>query len=168
MADTDETNSTIIYSGTKVSHLSAYPNSTLSPDDLFLISKKDDDGKAKHLVINADNIEDFLKMMNKLLPLDNVAQAKLKISDGSSPVRSIGLLIMRMDPERPLFSLGISIEIAGRKSKKAVNSTIFIAACRTLEELREYVKSDAFSVQIDKNISKQVEDSFSGQVNNLW
>ena len=31
--------STIIYSGTKVSQLSAYPDNVLNPDDLFLISK---------------------------------------------------------------------------------------------------------------------------------
>ena len=30
--------STIIYSGTKVSQLSAYPGSVLNPDDLFLMS----------------------------------------------------------------------------------------------------------------------------------
>ena len=41
----DETKSSIIYSGTKVSQLSVYPSSVLSPDDLFLISKKDADGK---------------------------------------------------------------------------------------------------------------------------
>ena len=101
--------------------------------------------------------------MNKLLPFDNVVQAKLKIVDDASPVKSLGLSIMRMEPELPLFSLGISIEIAGSKDNKAVNSTTFISACRTIEELREYVKSDAFSLQIKEIFEKQIEDSFSSQ-----
>lgn len=107
--------------------------------------------------------EEFVKAMNMLLPFDNVAQAKLKIVNNTSPIKSIGLSIMRMEPESPLFSLGISIEIAGSEVNKDVNSTIFISACRTLEELRDYVKSDAFSVQVKENFEKQIEDSFSVQ-----
>ena len=107
--------------------------------------------------------EDFIKVVNELLPFDNVAQAKLKIVDDASPVKSLGLSIMRMDPETPLFSLGISIDLLGGEENKAVNSTIFISACRTLEELREYVKSDAFSMQVKEYFDKQIEKSFSGQ-----
>ena len=107
--------------------------------------------------------EEFVKAMSELLPFDNVAQAKLKIVDDASPVKSIGLAIMRMEPESPLFSLGISIEIAGSAENEAVNSTIFISACRTVEELREYIKSDAFSMQVKENFEKQIEDSFSVQ-----
>lgn len=107
--------------------------------------------------------EDFIKTVNELLPFDNVAQAKLKIIDDASPVKSLGLSIMRMEPESPLFSLGISIELAGDEDNKAVNSTIFISACRTLEELRAFVKTDAFSIQVKENFEKQIEESFSDQ-----
>lgn len=105
--------------------------------------------------------EDFVKMVNELLPFDKVAQAKLRIVDDASPVKSIGLSIMRMEQESPLFSLGISIEIAGSEENKPVNSTIFISACRTLEELREFVKTDAFSMQVKEHFEKQIEESFS-------
>ena len=107
--------------------------------------------------------KDFIKAVNKLLPFDNVAQAKLKIVDDDSPVKSLGLSIMRMEPESPLFSLGISLELVGGEENKAVNTTIFISACRTLEELREFVKTDAFSMQVKENFEKQIEESFSGQ-----
>lgn len=107
--------------------------------------------------------EEFEKTMNELLPFDNVAQAKLKIVDDVSPVKSLGLSIMRMEPESPLFSLGISIELAGGEDNTAVNSTIFISACRTLEELREFVKTDAFSMLVKENFEKQIEKSFSSQ-----
>ncbi len=107
--------------------------------------------------------EDYINAVNGLLPFDNVAQAKLKIVDDASPVKSLGLSIMRMDPEVPLFSLGISIELRGGEENKAVNSTIFISACRTLEELREFVKTDAFSMLVKENFEKQIEKSFSSQ-----
>lgn len=107
--------------------------------------------------------EDFIKTVNELLPFDNVAQAKLRIIDNASPVKSLGLSIMRMEPESPIFSLGISIELAGDEDNKAVNSTIFISACRTLEELRAFVKTDAFSIQVKKNFEKQIEEIFSDQ-----
>ena len=107
--------------------------------------------------------EDFIKTVNELLPFDNVAQAKLRIIDNASPVKSLGLSIMRMEPELPIFSLGISIELAGDEDNKAVNSTIFISACRTLEELRAFVNTDAFSIQVKKNFEKQIEEIFSDQ-----
>ena len=107
--------------------------------------------------------EEFLKTVSELLPFDNVAQAKLKIVDDASPVKSLGLSIMRMEPESPLFSLGISIELVDGEENKAVNTTIFISACRTLEELRGFVKTDAFSMQVKENFEKQIEESFSDQ-----
>ena len=107
--------------------------------------------------------EDFIKAVNELLPFDNVAQAKLKIVDDASPVKSLGLSIMRMEPESPLFSLGISIELVDGEENKAVNTTIFISACRTLEELRGFVKTDAFSMQVKEYFEKQIEESFSSQ-----
>jgi hypothetical protein len=111
--------------------------------------------------------EDFIKAVNELLPFDNVAQAKLKIVDDASPVKSLGLSIMRMDPEAPLFSLGISIDLLGGEENKAVNSTIFISACRTLEELKELVKTDVFSMQVKEFFDIQIEESFSGQDKDL-
>ena len=107
--------------------------------------------------------EEFLKTVSELLPFDNVAQAKLKIVDDASPVKSLGLSIMRMEPESPLFSLGISIELVDGEENKAVNTTIFISACRTLEELRGFVKTDAFSMQVKEYFEKQIEESFSSQ-----
>ena len=89
---------------------------------------------------------EFEKAMNELLPFDN-----------------LGLSIMRMEPESPLFSLGISIELVDGEENKAVNTTIFISACRTQEELREFVKTDAFSMQVKENFEKQIEESFSSQ-----
>ena len=107
--------------------------------------------------------EEFLKTVSELLPFDNVAQAKLKIVDDASPVKSLGLSIMRMEPESPLFSLGISIELVDGEENKAVNTTIFISACRTLEELRGFVKTDAFSMLVKEYFEKQIEESFSSQ-----
>ena len=120
------------------------------------------EGEYKEFVAMCLEKEDFVKAMNNLLPFDNVLQAKLKIVDNTSPVKSVSLCIMRMEPESPIFSLGICIEIAGSEDNNAINSTIFISACRTLEELKEYVKSEPFSMQVKENFEKQIEESFSG------
>ena len=114
-------------------------------------------------VIRCLDDEEFVKAMYELFPFNNVVQAKLKIVDDASPVKSMGLSIMRMELDPPLFSLGISIKIADSEVNKAINSTIFIAACRTLEELRKYVKSDDFSEQVKDNFEKQIEERFSVQ-----
>ena len=52
----DETKSSIIYSGTKVSHLSSYPGHILDPNDLFLVSKKNLDGKYTSYKIDYRNM----------------------------------------------------------------------------------------------------------------
>ena len=104
--------------------------------------------------------EDFVETMNALLPFDNFVQSKLQIEDDTSMVRSIGVSIMRMEFERPLFSLGINIEIAESKGNKAINSTILISACRTLEELREYTRTDDFIRHVKENFEKQIDSSF--------
>jgi len=107
--------------------------------------------------------EDFIRAMNVLLPFDKVARMKLKMTNDDSPVEFIGLSVMRMDFQPSLFMFGISIDIIEGANNKAINSTIIISACKTLEQLREYVKSDRFSRQVMENFSKQIELSFSRQ-----
>ena len=111
------------------------------------------------VTICLDN-EDFVKRMKVLLPFDNVIQAWLKIYD-TSPVQKLGVSIMRMDFLPSIFSLGVSIDMIANKINKAINSTIFITAGKTLEELREYAKSENFSVQIKEGFEKQINISFS-------
>ena len=107
----------------------------------------------------------FVDAVNDLLPFDKCVQSKMKMEDDASIVKSMGLSIMRMELDPPLFSLGVSIEIVGSEGYEATNSTIFITACRTIEDLRDSVKSDAFSLQVRNNLEKQI-DSLYFSMNN--
>ena len=102
--------------------------------------------------------DDFVDAMNDLLPFDKCLLSKMNIEDDASIVKSMGLSIMRMEPESPLFSLGISIEIAGDAENKAVTSTIFMFACRTLEDLRKAVKCENFEMKVWENLGMLIDE----------
>ena len=101
--------------------------------------------------------DDFVDAMNNLLPFDKCVQSKMKRADDCAILKSLGLSVMRMEIDPPLFSLGVSMEIAGSKGNEATNSTIFIAACRTIEELRVYVRTEDFVKQTIENLGIQIE-----------
>ena len=88
--------------------------------------------------------EEFINCVNALLPFDKFAQAKLRIVNDASRVKSLGISIMRVEPEPALFSLGINIEIAEREHCCSQNQIVFVSACQSLDDLRRYVKSDDF------------------------
>lgn len=128
--------------------------------------------QAKHIISNQikeyiefvshclDN-DDFVDAMNELLPFDNCVQSKMKVADDTSVVKSMGLSIMRMEIDPPLFSLGVSIEIADRGGNGTTNSTTFMVACKTIEELREYVQTDEFVGLAQMNFEKQINECFA-------
>ena len=95
--------------------------------------------------------------MNNLLPFDKCVQSKMKIEDEATVLKSLGLSVMQMELDPPRFSLGVSMEFEGSKENEATNSTVFIAACRTIEELRSYVRTEDFVKQTIENFEKQIE-----------
>ena len=105
--------------------------------------------------------DDFVDAMNELLPFDNCVQSRMKVADDTSVVKSMGLSIMRMEIDPPLFSLGVSIEIADRGGNGTTNSTTFMVACKTIEELREYVQTDEFVGLAQVNFEKQINECFA-------
>ena len=104
--------------------------------------------------------EEYVNAINALLPFDHFLQIKEKNLYDNSLVESMGLSIMRMDFEPSVFSLGACLEIAESKYNKAINTTIFVSAGKTLEEIKEYVKTENFAKQVRKNFEKQVDMSF--------
>ena len=105
--------------------------------------------------------DDFVDAMYNLLPFYKCVQSKMKFEDDLSIVNSIGLSVMRMEIAPPLFSLGVSMEIEGSKDNEATNSTVFIAACRTIEELRAYVRTEDFVKQSKDSIDKQIDNLYN-------
>lgn len=107
-------------------------------------------------VVRCLDSDDFVDAMNVLLPFDKCVQSKMKMEEASI-VKSMGLSLMRMEIDPPLFSLGVNVEIAGRDGNEATNSTIFIAACKTIEELRAFVQTEDFVRQTIENLEKQID-----------
>ena len=105
--------------------------------------------------------DDFVDAMNNLLPFDKCLQSKMKIEDEATILKSLGLSVMRMELDPPRFSLGVSMEFEGSKENEATNSTVFIAACRTIEELRAYVRTEDFVKQSKDNIDKQIDNLYN-------
>ena len=107
-------------------------------------------------VVRCLDSDDFVDAMNVLLPFDKCVQSKMKMEEASI-VKSMGLSLMRMEIDPTLFSLGVNVEIAGREGNEATNSTIFIAACKTIEELRAFVQTEDFVRQTIENLEKQID-----------
>ena len=108
-------------------------------------------------VVRCLNDDDFVDAMYNLLPFDKCVQSKMKREDEGAILKSLGLSVMRMEIDPPLFSLGVSMEIVGSKGNEATNSTIFISACRTIEELRAYVRTEDFVDQTKESFEKQID-----------
>lgn len=104
--------------------------------------------------------EEFVKSTTALLPFDNFADARLRFMDDSSRVKSMGLSLMKNELEPARYSLGVSIELAGDDGKENNETTAFIIAGRTLDELRDFVGSDQFAKDAKLQLEQQVEGYF--------
>lgn len=106
------------------------------------------------------NDEEFIKSATALLPFDSFADARLRFMDDSSRVKSMGLSLMKNELEPARYSLGVSIELAGDDGKENNETTAFIIAGRTLDELRDFVGSDQFAKDAKLQLEQQVEGYF--------
>lgn len=95
-----------------------------------------------------------------LLPFDNVISARLSFVDDASQVKSMGFSVMRMELTPATYSLGISIEISEGEYNTSASPTIFLTAFQPLEQLREYVKGQKFSLQVTEVFDSQIDNSF--------
>lgn len=103
---------------------------------------------------------EFVKSATALLPFDNFADARLRFMDASSRVKSMGLSLMKNELEPAKYSLGVSIELVGDNGKGNIDTTAFILAGRTLDELKEFVGSDLFAKEVKKEFENVIEDLF--------
>lgn len=103
---------------------------------------------------------EFVKSATALLPFDNFADARLRFMDGSSRVKSMGLSLMKNELEPAKYSLGVSIELAGDDRKENIETTAFIIAGRTFDELKEFVGSDQFAKDARQQFEQLIEGHF--------
>ena len=104
--------------------------------------------------------ENVVNAANALLPFDNVISFRLRFVNENSLVKSMGFSLLRMEIVPAIFSLGISIELRGGGYNQQLYSTVFIKACQTLEQLKEYVKSKVFSSHVTDSFDAEVDKSF--------
>ena len=105
--------------------------------------------------------EEYVNAINTLLPFDNCVEIKEKNKYDQSLVNSMGLIIKRTGLEPSVFSLGVSLDIAKGRYNQAINTTVFVSAGKTLEEIKDFVKTEDFAKQVRENFEKLVDKSFS-------
>lgn len=87
---------------------------------------------------------EFLKCVRGLLPFDGMANASMNVVPEKQAVKKMGVLIMRMDLNPSLFSLAVTITIDRKDSEELQDVSVFLTACKTIEELQKYVNGDDF------------------------
>lgn len=90
---------------------------------------------------------EFLECARRLLPFDGMAHVSIDFVSEKTDVRKMGLAVMRMDMEPSVFSLAVTMTV-GNGSGKCDDTIVFMAACKTIEELQNYVGEDVFHRQV--------------------
>ncbi|MGM9820107.1 MAG: hypothetical protein ACI3Z9_04785 [Candidatus Onthomorpha sp.] len=103
--------------------------------------------------------EEFLERVMELLPFDGVVSASMNVIPAEQVVRKMGLMVMRMDVEPSLFSLAVTITIDRGKNEKQQDISVFLTACKSIEELQEYVNGEKFrDIVIENCVNKIICD----------
>lgn len=105
--------------------------------------------------------EEFIKGINALLPLGKFTQIRQRNAYDHSLVDNMGIVIERMEEDSSAISLCVSIELTEGRFNQALNATIPVSTCRTIEELKSYVKTVDFAKRVRQIFEEQVEISFS-------
>ena len=98
--------------------------------------------------------EEFLKCVNGLLPFGGVAHALMNVVPARQAIKKMGVIVMRMDMEPPLFSLAVSMTI-GKDDEGLQDYSVFLTACKTIEELQEYINKEAFRDDLMTHFNKE-------------
>lgn len=112
----------------------------------------DNVGKFVDFVNQVIHDEEFLRCVEELLPFDGAAHASMNIIPEKQLIKKMGVMIVRMDLEPSLFSLAVTITIdKGGEGLQGVS--IFLTACKTIEELQAYVSGDQFREEVIEQCS---------------
>lgn len=91
--------------------------------------------------------ETFLIELNKSMPFDKMVNATKNMGTHNGAIKKMGISVMRMDIEPPLYSLAVTLVFKGKDSLMQ-NHSIFIKACKTIEELQRVVAEENFKKEI--------------------
>lgn len=90
--------------------------------------------------------DEFVKRVNELLPFEDLVCASINVLPKDQIVRKMGIGVMRIDIQPPLFSLAVTMTID--HDGKEEGSTVFINVIEGIEGLQAYVSSKEFQTEV--------------------
>lgn len=105
--------------------------------------------------------ETFLVELDKTLPFDKMVHATMNIASNHTIIKKMGVSVMRMDIEPPLYSMAVTLQFKGIDGI-VQNHSVFVNACKTIEELKQLATEDNFKKEVlslceEKMLEKSVE-----------
>lgn len=91
--------------------------------------------------------ETFLVKLNRAMPFDKMVHATKNMGMNSLGIKKMGISVMRMDIEPPLYSLAVTITFKDGEGLMQ-NHSIFINACKTIEELQQLAGEEDFKKEV--------------------
>lgn len=91
--------------------------------------------------------ETFLVELNRTMPFDKMVHAVKNLGMNSLGIKKMGISVMRMDIEPPLYSLAVTLMFKGADGLMQ-NHSIFINACKTIEELQQLAAEEDFKKEV--------------------
>lgn len=89
----------------------------------------------------------FIVVLNRTMPFDKMVHATKNMGMNSLGVKKMGISVMRMDIEPPLYSLAVTL-LFNSTDGHMQNHSIFINACKTIEELRQLTAEEDFKKEV--------------------
>lgn len=104
--------------------------------------------------------EAFLVELDKTLPFDKMVHATMNIASNHTPIKKMGVSVMRMDIEPPLYSMAVTLQFKG-KDGIVKNHSVFINACKNIEELQQLTAENSFKKEVltlceERGLGKQM------------
>lgn len=91
--------------------------------------------------------ETFLVDLDKTLPFDKMVYATMNIASNHTIIKKMGVSVMRMDIEPPLYSMAVTLQLKGEYGI-VQNHSVFVNACKTIEELQQLVTEERFKKEV--------------------
>lgn len=91
--------------------------------------------------------ETFLVELNRTMPFDKMVHATKNLGKECLGIKRMGISVMRMDIEPPLYSLAVTLLFKGADGL-IQNHSIFINACKTIEELQQLAGEENFKKEV--------------------
>lgn len=99
--------------------------------------------------------EAFLVELDKIRPFDKMVHATMNVTSSHAAIEKMGVSIMRMDIEPSLYSMSVTLQIK-RKDGITQHHSVFINACKTIEELQQLVTEEDFKTEVLSVCEKRV------------